>query len=165
MKKTCNYIKFHFSLILAIIPFFSLTAQDIEYEDEIEGIVNLKQIDSLIGFLPESLDDDMHKLLEGWHARHFFNPEDYCEDGDENPFFSDSVYRMRLRNMPTVVPMTYNETVRRCIDLYSGRRLNFTTFPVIWTLFLQLLHFCHIRFPAPLCHCPAAFANSPPSPP
>ena len=116
-----SFFTFNFSFLLAIIPFVSLTAQDIEYENEIETVVNLQHIDSLIGFLPESLDADMKNLLEGWHARHFFNPEDYCEDEDENPFFSDSVYRMRLKNMPTVVPMTYNETVRKCIDLYSGR--------------------------------------------
>ena len=116
-----NTIRYLILTILAIIPFITLTAQDIE-DDEYEIVAgDLQQIDSLVGFLPESLDADMKELLEGWHVRHFSNPEDFCQDEDENPYFPDSVYIARLKRMPTVVPMTYNETVRRCIDLYSGR--------------------------------------------
>ena len=112
-------------IALVIIPFASLMAQENENEEEDENenesVENLQQIDSIVGFLPESLDADMNKLLEGWHARNFSNPEDFCQDENENPYFPDSIYRIRMRNMPTVIPMTYNETVRKCIDLYSGR--------------------------------------------
>jgi len=108
--------------ILTIIPFVTSIAQDFEDDEYINvNTSDLLQIDSLVGFLPESLDADMHKLLEGWHARHFSNPEDHCEDEDVNPFFPDIVYKSRLKKIPTVVPMTYNETVRKCIDLYAGR--------------------------------------------
>ena len=108
--------------ILASIPFVTSMAQDIEDdEDEKENTASLQQIDSLVGFLPESLDADMNKLLEGWHARNFSNPEDYCEDEDINPYFPDSIYKIRMKSMPAVITMTYNETVRKCIDLYSGR--------------------------------------------
>lgn len=78
-------------------------------------------LDSIIGFLPESLDADMHKMLSGWHAKHFLNTETHCIDEDANPFFPDSVYIARMRRMATVVPMTYNAHVRKCIDLYAGR--------------------------------------------
>lgn len=80
--------------------------------------------DSIAGFLPESLDADMHRLLEGWHVRHFTRPEEFCEDEEADPYFPDSVYRLRLQKMPCLVPMTYNDIVRRCIDRYAGPMRN-----------------------------------------
>ena len=81
--------------------------------------------DSLEDILPESMDVDWQKLFEGWHASNFYSPEVYCIDDNVNPFFPDSVYRMRLERMPVVIPMTYNETVRRYIDYYAVRnRMN-----------------------------------------
>ena len=109
---------------LAFIP-FTLMAQvngeEEEEEEEVVDIENLQQIDSIVGFLPESFNSDMEKLLDKWHASHFSNPEDYCRDEDENPYFSDSTYKMRMKKMPTVITMSYNENVRKCIDLYAGR--------------------------------------------
>jgi membrane-bound lytic murein transglycosylase D len=108
-------------ILFMIAPLVSLTAQD----GETGTLSGERQLyDSVIGFLPESLDADMHKLLEGWHVKHFSKPEDFCEDEDRNPYFPDSVYRMRMKKMPCIVPMTYNETVRKCIDLYAGRLRN-----------------------------------------
>jgi membrane-bound lytic murein transglycosylase D len=109
--------KIIFISLLFLAPFIALTAQENE-----EPVNNGSQpYDSIIGFLPESLDADMHKLLEGWHVKHFSNPEEFCEDEDQNPYFPDSIYRMRMQKMPCLIPMTYNESVRKCIDLYAGR--------------------------------------------
>ena len=81
--------------------------------------------DSLEDILPESMEVDWEKLLEGWHASNFYSPEVHCLDDNVNPFFPDSIYRMRLERMPVVIPMVYNETVRRYIDIYAGRsRMN-----------------------------------------
>ena len=77
--------------------------------------------DSLADVLPESMEVDWQKLFEGWHASHFYNTEDYCEDADVNPFFPDSIYRFRMSRMMTLIPMTYNETVRKYIDFYATR--------------------------------------------
>ena len=77
--------------------------------------------DSLDDVLPESMEVDWQKLFEGWHASHFYNTEDYCEDADVNPFFPDSIYRFRMSRMMTLIPMTYNETVRKYIDFYTTR--------------------------------------------
>ena len=108
--------------ILTFFPFvYSISQEIVDEENEYEyvDLDDFQEIDSIIGFLPESLDADMNALLTGWHARHFFNPEDYCEDEDVNPFFPESEYKMRLSNIPAVIPMTYNETVRKCIDTYA----------------------------------------------
>ena len=118
--KITRYLIF---ILLNIIPFTTLVAQEYEFDEEEMDTTILQplQIDSIVGFLPESLNADMQKLLDGWHAKHFYSPEDHCEDEDVNPYFPDSVYMMRMKNIPTVIPMTYNETVRKCIDEYSVR--------------------------------------------
>ena len=102
-------------------------------EDEAEVEDETFPSDSIMGDLPAYLnvddpaldgfmEDEMMKLLKGWHASYFFDPEDHCIDGDTNPYFPDSIYRIRMNRMMTVIPMTYNETVRRCINLYAGSR-------------------------------------------
>ncbi|MDR1332621.1 MAG: LysM peptidoglycan-binding domain-containing protein [Tannerella sp.] len=118
-------IRRHLILITLIFAsFIAATAQQnrVNASDTLSGGSPL--YDSIVGFLPESLDADMHKLLEGWHVKHFSKPEDFCEDEDRDPYFPDSVYRLRLKKMPCIVPMTYNDVVRKCIDRYTGQLRN-----------------------------------------
>ena len=89
---------------------------DVDFDDDY-----LFENDSITEILPEAMDVDWEKLFEGWHASYFYNQENYCEDGDTNPFFSDSIYRERLSRMPTIIPMVYNESVRKQIDFYAAK--------------------------------------------
>jgi membrane-bound lytic murein transglycosylase D len=41
---------------------------------------------------------------------------------DKPLLFPDSIYRQRLERLPHIIPMTYNETVRRFIDFYATKR-------------------------------------------
>ena len=98
-------------------------AGDILLFDSIPGdLLELLTEDYLLPPLWEGLGEA--SLLEGWHSAYFFNPEEHCIDGDDNPYFPDSIYRLRMNRMMTVIPMTYNETVRRWIDVYAGSRRN-----------------------------------------
>ena len=104
-------------------------AQITPAESEPESNEDIQTPDSILFDMPELLlypplreGSEEASLLERWHASYFFDPEDHCIDESVNPFFSDSVYRLRLNRMMTVIPMTYNETVRKCIDFYAGPR-------------------------------------------
>lgn len=97
-----------------------------------EGIIDEQQYsilsdDSLfthIGLIPESLDADVDSLLHTWHVQYFSKTDEFCHDENENVFFHDSIYRERLERLPHMIPMTYNKTVRDCIDLYAAKRRN-----------------------------------------
>ena len=81
-------IKRYFFLIsLLLVPFITTKAQQNEENDTPSDPPRL--YDSIIGFLPESLDANMHRLLEEWHVMHFSKPEEFCEDEDVNPYFPD----------------------------------------------------------------------------
>ncbi|MDR1814626.1 MAG: transglycosylase SLT domain-containing protein, partial [Tannerella sp.] len=106
--------------LMLFIPLTFAVAQE-EWEEETDTISTNADllIDSLTGFLPDAFDINTQNLLENWHVKHFTKPEDFCLDEDENPYCSDSVYKERLARLPFVVPVTYNSSVRNCIDRYA----------------------------------------------
>ncbi|MDF9829122.1 lytic transglycosylase domain-containing protein [Parabacteroides sp. PF5-6] len=75
-----------------------------------------------IGYIPESLDANVDSLLRSWHVQYFAKVEEHCHDDEKNIFTPDSIYRLRLESLYHIIPMTYNKTVRDCINLYAEKR-------------------------------------------
>lgn len=69
----------------------------------------------------ESFNANVDSLLSDWNARHILIIDGECVGKGENPSFPDTVYMQRLANMPTVVPMVYNQIVRSVIDRYATK--------------------------------------------
>ena len=69
-------------------------------------------------FLPESLDQKVDSLMQTWHANYFSKRDTFCHDDNKSPTFSNEVYRDRLLALPTIIPMDYNSTVQKYINLY-----------------------------------------------
>ncbi len=114
--------------ILTIIPLLPITAQDNNVDLQDSCPVDIDPFDSIVAYLPESLDADLHELLEKWHISYFSKPDGSCIGQNENPYFPDSVYRKRMESLPFIIPMTYNKTVRNCIDVYAQRLRNSTKY-------------------------------------
>lgn len=74
--------------------------------------------------LPESMDANVDSLLHSWHASYFSISPEYCNDEDINVRMPDSIYEMRLNRLPRVIPMTYNDVVKNCIELYTDKKRN-----------------------------------------
>ncbi|MDR3252948.1 MAG: transglycosylase SLT domain-containing protein [Tannerella sp.] len=121
--KTCFATLFF--LLLFCIPAFAQEPLEEEPEEPLtEQETVSAPFDSIIGMLPDMLDTGTYNILESWHVNYFTRPEENCEDNDEKLVFPDSIYKARLAMMPCIVPMTFNETVRKCIELYANRRRN-----------------------------------------
>jgi membrane-bound lytic murein transglycosylase D len=101
----------------------NLPKQTVSNQDDSLQIEPIEE-DTLIGDLPESVNEDLLYLLEIWRVNNFTKPEENCSDEDTNAYFPDSVYKERMRSLPFLIPMKYNETVRKCIDLYAGKLRN-----------------------------------------
>ena len=69
----------------------------------------------------ESMSVNLDSLLHDWHSRKYLLYDSLCVGSGVNPDFPDSVYRERLDNLPTIVPMVYNQPVRAVIDRYATR--------------------------------------------
>ncbi|MDR2385931.1 MAG: transglycosylase SLT domain-containing protein [Tannerella sp.] len=108
-------------LIWITLIFVRLNFSHAQYADrQSEPIQN----DTLMGDLPESINEDLLSLLESWHIDNFTKPEENCLDEETDTFFPDSIYRKRMQSLPFLILMNYNETVRKCIDLYAGKMRN-----------------------------------------
>jgi len=71
--------------------------------------------------VPEAWDTNFSGLLNSWYVKNYtgkLNHEGY----QDNTPGSDSIYMDRLSKLPNVIELPYNETVRKCIDLYIERR-------------------------------------------
>lgn len=102
-----------------------LFGEDSLFRFNLSGDYSVLSNDSLaleVGFIPKSFDLDVDSLLSSWHVQYFSNVDDYCHDDAHNVSFPDSIYRMRLESLYHVIPLTYNKSVKDCINLYAEKR-------------------------------------------
>ncbi|MDR3128710.1 MAG: transglycosylase SLT domain-containing protein [Tannerellaceae bacterium] len=71
--------------------------------------------------LGEGFDAKIDDLMRHRFACYFAVVDEQCIEG-VTLVYPDSVYCRRLERLYQVIPMTYNETVRRCIDIYATKR-------------------------------------------
>lgn len=75
--------------------------------------------------LPEGMRmAEMDSLVHSWTVSRHLRRDDACEANAENPFYTPEVYASRLKRLPNVVPMPYNDVVRQYIDHYCVRLRN-----------------------------------------
>ncbi|MBQ9644907.1 MAG: transglycosylase SLT domain-containing protein [Prevotella sp.] len=70
---------------------------------------------------PEAMDLNLDSLLGLYSSKNYLQADNDCRMTDENPLYDREVYIDRLKRLPTVMEMPYNEVVRACIDRYTGR--------------------------------------------
>lgn len=104
------------TLIVALaVGFMSATAQN-----EITVHNDQNGRDEVID-LPEGMSADCDSLLGEWMAKKYLYPDTTCVNPDYNPTFTAEEYQERLRRLPVVMEMPYNQVVQKFIDQYSGR--------------------------------------------
>ena len=87
-------------------------------EDEI-SVLDKQGNEELIEF-PEAMTFDLDSLMGLYMSKTYLSTGD-CNMKDENPTYTPEEYIERLRRMPTVMEMGYNDIVQRFIDRYMGR--------------------------------------------
>ena len=71
--------------------------------------------------MPEALSLEVDSLLNLYHTQHYLVVDSTCNLPDFNPEYPREVFMERLRQLPTVIEMPYNNVVQSFIDRYSGR--------------------------------------------
>ncbi|MCC8153485.1 MAG: transglycosylase SLT domain-containing protein [Tannerellaceae bacterium] len=115
----------HYLLFLAF--FFVCTivnAQEEFTEEPTYSVLSEDSVLSQIGLFPETLDVNVDSLLRSWHVRYFTKMDEDCHDENFTVKVPDSIYAQRLERLPSIIPLSYNSTVRQCIELYGERRRN-----------------------------------------
>ena len=88
-------------------------------EDEI-SVVDKQGNEELIEF-PEAMTFDLDSLMSLYMSKTYLSMPGDCQMKDENPTYTPEEYIERLRRMPTIMEMGYNDIVQRFIDRYMGR--------------------------------------------
>lgn len=101
-----------------IIALTALAALASAAPSHARNVLDLKQCltDSTIVY-PESFETDTRRLLEGWYMQNYTATDDAYTKADPN--VTDEVIIARLKALPTVIEMPYNEVVRSYIDRYT----------------------------------------------
>ncbi len=71
--------------------------------------------------VPTGLEDNLDSLLHLYNTETYLMADTSCNYRDVNPVFEKEVYIDRLKRMPTLIEMPYNEVVQKFIDRYSGK--------------------------------------------
>lgn len=71
--------------------------------------------------VPVGLEDNLDSLLHLYNAQTYLMQDTSCNYRDVNPVFEKEVYIDRLKRLPTIIEMPYNDVVQKFIDRYSGR--------------------------------------------
>lgn len=71
--------------------------------------------------LPEGMTQEVDSLLALYYSQMYLRPDTNCNLPDFNPSFEKEVFMERLKKLPTVIEMPYNDVVQKFIDRYSGQ--------------------------------------------
>lgn len=71
--------------------------------------------------IPEGMNADLDELLHLYNSRSYLMEDTTCNYRDINRTYPDSVYMDRLRRLPTIIEMPYNQVVKQFIERYSGK--------------------------------------------
>lgn len=88
-------------------------------EDEVT-VTDDKGKEEVIEF-PEAMTYDLDSLMNLYMSKTYLKPSTDCNMKDINPVFEKEVYVERLKRLPTIIEMPYNDVVQKFIDRYSGR--------------------------------------------
>ncbi len=70
---------------------------------------------------PEAMTFELDSLLNLYMSKNYLGEDNDCRMKDINPVFEKEVYIDRLKRIPSIIEMPYNEVVQKFIDRYSGR--------------------------------------------
>lgn len=70
---------------------------------------------------PESFETDTHELMKNWYLQNYTVLDENVENKTSNSA-SDAEYIKRLKSIPSIIEMPYNQIVRNYIDMYTQKR-------------------------------------------
>lgn len=119
-----NYLKIYITAAALILSGAWSTAHaQVEYveEDDDEVVVTDEEGDEEVIEVPEAMMQDLDSLLLQFNNKTYLKVDENCNFKDVNPYFEPDVIKDRLKRMPTVIEMPYNDIVQKFIDRYAGK--------------------------------------------
>lgn len=111
-----------FIVTLLIVSSSSLQAQVVDDDTEIT-VTNEKGENETFD-LPEAMTSEIDSLLHLYNTKTYLKRDADCNLPNVNKTYEPDVYKDRLRRLPTLMEMPYNNVVQKFIDRYSNELRN-----------------------------------------
>lgn len=108
------------SIIIAVLTFCgwnNVQAQNVETEITVTDNKGKEEVIEL----PEGMLTEMDSLLHLYNTKTYMKPSADCNMPNVNPMYTKEEYMERLKRLPVVIEMPYNDIVQKFIDRYSNR--------------------------------------------
>ena len=107
-------------LITVLVATVSLSPIWAQRQQKSITVKTASGMEEVIG-LPEGMLSETDSLYLDWISRNYIDWGENCTATASNPTVSDSVYMDRLKRLPALIEMPYNEIVRELIEMYATR--------------------------------------------
>ncbi len=107
-------------LITVLVATVSLSPIWAQRQQKSITVKTASGMEEVIG-LPEGMLSETDSLYLDWISRNYIDWGENCTATASNPTVSDSVYMDRLKRLPALIEMPYNEIVREFIEMYATR--------------------------------------------
>ena len=110
------------SMASTFIPDSVAEKREITVDSIITNNNSIAEVCDTIDFeLPKYMMEEIDSMLNCWQARNLLKSLECDTEQYIETKITDTLYAERLRSMPTIVNMSYNRTVKSCIEAYTTK--------------------------------------------
>lgn len=95
--------------------------EDVEVAPEDEVTITDQEGNEEVIDFPEAMTFDLDSLMNLYMSKTYLSIDGDCQTASESPAYTKENLMERLKRLPTVMEMPYNEVVQKFIDRYAGR--------------------------------------------
>lgn len=110
--------------IVTLLVVFSSSLQAQVVDDDTEITVTNEKGENETFDLPEAMTSEIDSLLHLYNTKTYLKRDADCNFPNVNKTYEPNVYKDRLRRLPTIMEMPYNNVVQKFIDRYSNELRN-----------------------------------------
>lgn len=110
--------------IVTLLVVFSSSLQAQVVDDDTEITVTNEKGENETFDLPEAMTSEIDSLLHLYNTKTYLKRDADCNFPNINKTYEPDVYKDRLRRLPTIMEMPYNNVVQKFIDRYSNELRN-----------------------------------------
>ena len=110
--------------IVTLLGVFSSSLQAQVVDDDTEITVTNEKGENETFDLPEAMTSEIDSLLHLYNTKTYLKRDADCNFPNVNKTYEPDVYKDRLRRLPTIMEMPYNNVVQKFIDRYSNELRN-----------------------------------------
>lgn len=110
--------------IVTLLVVFSSSLQAQVVDDDTEITVTNEKGENETFDLPEAMTSEIDSLLHLYNTKTYLKRDADCNLPNVNKTYEPDVYKDRLRRLPTIMEMPYNNVIQKFIDRYSNELRN-----------------------------------------